>query len=60
MSEEEGYVAEQERMREELDCLIVVHKHGLEGTAERLAAHLGLTKQYRQEINAYANSASVG
>lgn len=60
MSEEENYQAEQERMREELDCLVVVHKHGLEGTAERLAAHLGLTKQFRQEIDAHANTASVG
>ena len=41
---------EEERMREELDCLVVVHKHGLEGTAQRLAAHLGLTKQFQQEI----------
>lgn len=58
MSEEEAHMAEQERMREELDCLIVVHKHGLEGTAERLAAHLGLTKQYQQEIIERGNHAA--
>ncbi len=52
--------AEEERMREELDCLVVVHKHGLETTAKRLAVHLGLTKQFAQEINAHARSASVG
>lgn len=52
--------AEEERMREELDCLVVVHKHGLEGTAQRLAAHLGLTKQLQQEIYAHASTTSVG
>lgn len=41
---------EEERLREELDCLVVVHKHGLEGTAQRLAVHLGITKQFQQEI----------
>lgn len=60
MSEDEGFQAEQERMREELDCLVVIHKHGLEGTAKTLASHLGLSKQFRQEIDAHANSASVG
>lgn len=50
MSEEEGHLAEQERMREELDCLIVIRNHGLEGTAKTLAAHLGLTKQFQQEL----------
>ncbi len=52
--------AEEERMREELDCLVVVHRHGLEGTAKKLAVHLGLTKQFAQEINAHARSARVG
>jgi len=42
--------AEEEKMREELDCLVVVHKHGLEGTAKRLAQHLGLSRQFQQEI----------
>lgn len=60
MSQDEGHQAEQERMREELDCLVVIHKHGLEGTAKTLAAHLGLTKQYQQEIDARARTASVG
>jgi len=60
MTTDEGYQAEQERMREELDCLAVVHKHGLEGTAERLAAHLGISKQFRQELDAHARTASVG
>lgn len=40
-----------ERMREELDCLVVIHKHGLEGTAQCLAAHLGLSKEFQQEIS---------
>lgn len=39
---------EEERMQEELDCLKVVHTHGLEGTAARLAAHLGLSKEFKQ------------
>ena len=39
-----------ERLREELDCLIVVHKHGLEGTAKKLASHLGVTRQFEQEM----------
>lgn len=41
---------EEERMREELDLLKVVHIHGLEGTAKRLSAHLGLSKEFRKEI----------
>lgn len=41
---------EEERMQEELDCLRVVHTHGLEGTAARLAAHLGLSKEFRKVI----------
>jgi hypothetical protein len=49
-----------EKLREELDCLVVVHKHGLEGTAKKLAVHLGLTKQFQQEIDARARSANVG
>lgn len=50
MSHEESHQAEQERMREELDCLLVVYKHGLEGTAQKLAAHMGLSKQFKQEM----------
>lgn len=46
--------AMEERMRLELDCLIVVHKHGLEKTAEILAASLGLTKQFKQETETHA------
>lgn len=52
--------AQLERLREELDCLVVVHKHGLEGTAKKLAGHLGLTSQFQQEIDARARTASVG
>lgn len=58
MSEEESFQAEQERMRRELDCLVVVHKHGLEGTAKELAASLGLTKQYQQEITERGTNAA--
>ena len=46
----EHYQAMLDQLREELDCLVVVHKHGLEGTAKKLAAHLGLSKQFQQEI----------
>ena len=42
--------AMEEQMRLELDCLVVVHKNGLEKTAEVLAASLGLLKQFQQEI----------
>lgn len=52
--------AEDEKMREELDCLVVIHKHGLEGTAQRLAAHLGLSKQFKQEIHAHTGSSGLG
>lgn len=52
--------AMEERMRLDLDCLIVVHKNGLKKTAEVLAASLGLSKEFRQEINAHADTASVG
>ena len=38
------------RSARELDCLIVIHKHGLEGTAKELAASLGLSKQFQQEL----------
>lgn len=57
---EAHHQAEQDRMREELDCLVVVHKHGLEGTAKKLATHMGLTKQLQQELDAHARTASVG
>ena len=46
----EHYQAMLEQLREELDDLVVVHKHGLESTAKRLAARLGLSKQFQQEI----------
>lgn len=52
--------AEEERIRLELDCLIACHKGGNEQSAAILAASLGLTKQFRHEINAHANTASVG
>lgn len=45
---------EEERMRKELDCLLVVHKHGLEGTADILASSLGLSAQWRQEKSSLA------
>jgi hypothetical protein len=31
-----------------MDCLMVCHKHGLEGTANELAAQLGLSKAWKQ------------
>lgn len=46
----EHYQAMLEQLREELDCLVVVHKHGLEGTAKKLAEHLGISRQFQQEI----------
>lgn len=55
----EHYSAMLEQLREELDCLVVVHKHGLEGTARTLAAHLGISKQFRQEIDAHARTETV-
>lgn len=52
--------AMEERMRLELDSLVACYKGGNEKSAEILAAALGLTKQFQQEINAHANTASVG
>lgn len=52
--------AEEERMRLELDCLVACYKGGNEASAELLAASLGLSKQFQQEIHAHARSASVG
>jgi hypothetical protein len=50
-----------EREQRAMDCLMVCHKHGLEGTANELAAQLGLSKQWKQakEQNA-PRLASVG
>lgn len=31
-----------------LDCLIVIHKHGHEGTADQLAPLLGINKLWQQ------------
>ena len=56
----EHYQAMLDQLREELDCLVVVHKHGLEGTAKKLAKHLGVSRQFQQEIDAHADTASVG
>ncbi len=50
----------EERMRRELDLLVVVHKWGLEGTARELAGSLGLSREFHQEIDAHARTASVG
>ena len=58
--ENEHYQAMLDQLREELDCLVVVHKHGLEGTAKKLAAHLGLSRQLQQEIDAHTKTARVG
>lgn len=52
--------AMEERMRDELDSLLAVHKHGLPNEAKRLAGFLGLSKQLQQEIDAHARTASVG
>lgn len=49
-----------ERMRQELDSCLVVHKHGLPEEAQRLAGYLGIKKEFQQEIDAHARSASVG
>lgn len=37
-----------DRERRALDCLIVVHRAGHEGTANELAAQLGLSKQWQK------------
>lgn len=34
--------------RQALDCLIVIHKHGHEGTADTLAPLLGINKLWQQ------------
>jgi hypothetical protein len=39
----------QEQERKALDCLEVCAKFGLEGTANELAALLGLSQQWRQQ-----------
>lgn len=56
----EHYQAMLEQLREELDCLVVVHKHGLEGTAKILASHLGISKQFQQEIDAQVTASVAG
>lgn len=37
-----------EREQRALDCLIVVHRSGHEGTANELAAQLGLSQAWKQ------------
>lgn len=57
MNEAEAYQLEQERMREALDCLLVVHRSGHEGTARTLAVHLGLSREWQQELNSHRKAA---
>lgn len=52
--------AMEEKMRLELDCLVACYKGGNEKSAEILAASLGLTEQFQQEIDAHARTARVG
>ena len=50
-----------EREQRALDCLIVVHRSGHEGTANELAAQLGLSKEWQRTKEQYApRLASVG
>jgi hypothetical protein len=54
MSEEEGFQqAMEEREQLALDCLSVCTKHGLEGTANTLAALMGLSRQFSQQKESF-------
>jgi hypothetical protein len=59
VSEEEGFQqAMEERERLTLDCLTVCAKHGLEGTANTLAALLGLSRQFGQQKESFTRRAA--
>lgn len=57
MSEAENHQLELERLREQLDCLLIVHRAGHEGTARRLAAHLCISREWQQELNSLRKAA---
>lgn len=44
------FIEEQERMERELEALCEVYRTGLEDTATFLASELGLSQQFKQEI----------
>ncbi len=51
----------QERLA--LDCVIVCHKHGLEGTADTLAPLLGINKLWqrtKEQLHAQPRTAAMG
>ena len=54
MSEEEGFQqAMEEKEQLALDCLTVIDRGGYEGTANTLAALLGLSRQFSQQKEHY-------
>lgn len=49
MNEDEGQQAMEEQEQLAMDCLTVCARHGLEGTANTLAALMGLSRQWSQQ-----------
>jgi hypothetical protein len=43
-----------------IDCVTVVYKHGLEGTARQLAALLGVSSHFKCITNAQSRTAILG
>jgi hypothetical protein len=54
VTEEEAFQQDLEEQQQlALDCLTVCAKHGLEGTANTLAALMGLSRQFSQQKESF-------